>query len=365
MRTRSHPVLAWGLGIIAALLIAATLLPIVASNEWWIRVFDFPRAQFAAALIAAIAGAALLLGWRSRRAILLLATLLVCLIYQAARILPYTPLHSTEAVRVESCAPDNRLSVVIANVLQPNRNAAGLLRLVRAFDPDMVLLLETDAWWAGAMSPLTASYPHRLIDARPNTYGMMLFSRLPLVRPELRYLIEPDIPSIRTGVRLRAGAEVAFFGLHPRPPVPGTDTAQRDAELVLVGREVKREPRPALVAGDMNDVAWSDTSRLFKEVGGLLDPRVGRGLHPTFPASLPLLRWPLDHVFFNDKLALLSFDRLPGFGSDHLPIRTELCLAPGLAPLQPEPQAEPGDSRRVTETIREGVEEEQEEARGE
>lgn len=365
MHVKSHPLLARTLAILAVLLIGATVLPIVASNEWWIRVFDFPRAQVAVALTVAVGAVAFVFGWRSRRAILLLAALVVCLSYQAARILPYTPLHSVEAVRVDRCAPADRLRVVVANVLQSNRDAAGLLALVRASDPDLVLLVETDAWWANVLSPLAAKYPHRLADPRPNTYGMLLFSRLSLVRPELRYLIERDIPSIRTGVRLRSGAEIVFFGLHPRPPVPGIDTAQRDAELVLVGREVKREVRPALVAGDMNDVAWSDTSRLFKEVGGLLDPRVGRGLFPTFPAALPLLRWPLDHVFFNDKLALIGFNRLPGFGSDHLPIRTDLCLAPALAPLQPEPAMEAGDRRRATETIREGREEEREEAAGE
>ena len=360
---RTHPVLAWTVAIVASLLVAATLLPFAVTNEWWIRVFDFPRAQIAAALAIALVAVVLLIGWRRRGALPLIVGLAICLGYQALRILPYTPIYPVEAVRVASCPPGNQLRVMVANVLQTNRNSAGLLRLVAQTDPDVLLLVETDAWWASAVSPLQARYPHRLADARGNTYGMMLFSRLPLVRPELRYLIEDDIPSVRAGIRLRSGAEVAFFGLHPRPPVPGVDTAQRDAELVLVGREVKREARPALVAGDMNDVAWSDTSRLFKEVGGLLDPRVGRGLYPTFPAALPLLRWPLDHVFFNDKLALLGFNRLPDFDSDHLAIRTDLCLAPALAPLQQEPEMEAGDRNRAIETIREGKEEEREDTR--
>lgn len=364
MRLRLLPLRAWIIAIIAAPLVAATLLPVMVSNEWWIRIFDFPRAQIAAALAATIAAAAWLFGWRSRSAILLLAMLLLCLGYQAVRILPYTPLYPVEAVEAKSCPPGNRLRVMVANVLQENRNSAGLIALVREVDPDLVLLVETDAWWAARVAPLATAWPHRLADPRSNKYGMMLFSRLPLVRPELRYLIEDDIPSIRTGVRLRSGEELTFFGLHPRPPIPGVDTAQRDAELVLVGREVKRERRPALVGGDMNDVAWSDTSRLFQAIGGLLDPRIGRGLFPTFPADLPLLRWPLDHVFFNDRLALLGFDRLPGFGSDHLPIRVDLCLAPALASRQREPQTGPGGRRRAKAAIREGEKEEREEEPG-
>lgn len=364
--TRIAPWLRWTARIVGGLLIAATVLPLLVTNEWYIRVFDYPRAQIAAALLVALIGLAALRAWRTRAGIAWLVALGLALGYQLTRIVPYAPGYPVEAVTVARCAPGDTLRVMVANVLQTNRNTAGLLEQVRAADPDLLLLVETDARWARAMAPLDARFPHRIAEPLPNTYGLMLFSKFPLVRPRIRHLIEPDIPSVRAGLRLPSSATIEFFGLHPRPPVPGVDTAQRDAELVLVGREIRREGKPALVAGDMNDVAWSDTSRLFQTTGGLLDPRVGRGLYPTFPATLPpLLRWPLDHVFFNDEIALVDFRRLPSFGSDHLAVVTTVCHSPRAARVQDEPTPDAGDRRRVKRTIAAGVEEEREERREE
>ena len=92
---------------------------------------------------------------------------------------------------------------------------------------------------------------------------------------------------------------------------------------------------PRIVMGDLNDVAWSHTSRLFRKVAGVRDPRVGRGPYPTFPAGLPLLAWPLDHIFVTPHFRLLSIDRLGDIGSDHWPMLFGLCLVS-----DPGPQTE-------------------------
>jgi endonuclease/exonuclease/phosphatase (EEP) superfamily protein YafD len=53
-----------------------------------------------------------------------------------------------------------------------------------------------------------------------------------------------------------------LYGLHPEPPSPSEadSSLPRDAELVMAGREIVQSHRPALVAGDLNDVAWSHTA---------------------------------------------------------------------------------------------------------
>ena len=127
----------------------------------------------------------------------------------------------------------------------------------------------------------------------------------------------------------------------------------RDAELVLIGREVARSGRSAIVAGDLNDVAWSHTSRLFRRISRLLDPRIGRGMFNSFHARHWALRWPLDHVFVSDDFVLESIRRLPAFGSDHFPILIRLAHAAEAAVLQEAPEKDLEDEeeadRKVTE----------------
>jgi endonuclease/exonuclease/phosphatase (EEP) superfamily protein YafD len=119
----------------------------------------------------------------------------------------------------------------------------------------------------------------------------------------------------------------------------------------MVGRAVKEANEPTLVVGDLNDVAWSDTTTLFQKISGLLDPRVGRGMYNTFDANNPLLRWPLDHVFHSNHFKLLKLKRLAAFGSDHFPVYVALSYEPGTTAQQPEPGADRGEREEAEEKI--------------
>jgi endonuclease/exonuclease/phosphatase (EEP) superfamily protein YafD len=122
---------------------------------------------------------------------------------------------------------------------------------------------------------------------------------------------------------------IKFYALHPEPPVPNENpySTDRDAEILLIGKEVTDEKMPLIVAGDLNDVAWSYTSTLFQKVSGLLDPRRGREFYSSFHAKYPIFRWPLDHVFCSGHFRVCKMMRLRAIGSDHFPILIELHLA--------------------------------------
>jgi endonuclease/exonuclease/phosphatase (EEP) superfamily protein YafD len=175
---------------------------------------------------------------------------------------------------------------------------------------------------------------------------MLLFSRLDLVEPRVRFLVQDDVPSIHAGVRLPSGRLFALHCLHPRPPAPqeSDSSTQRDAELLIVGKQIKANPGPVIVMGDLNDVAWSHTSHLFQKISGLLDPRVGRGFYNTFDARHRLVRFPLDHFFHSNDFRLVAFRRLEPFGSDHFPVFIHLSHEPPAK--QEQAQEEPDAAER-------------------
>lgn len=345
----------WVLFILGGLLLLATLLPLLPSDEWWVRIWGFPRAQIAVLLVMVLVAIAAAVRMK-RATVAFLIILAAALVYQVSHIYPYTPLHVVEAVESRSCEAKSRIRLLVANVLIDNRQAQPLVDLVQRVQPDLVLLLETDQWWHRQLASLDSLYEYAVRQPQEDSYGMHLYSRLKLVDPTVQFLLEDYVPSIHTGIELRSGEFIDFYGVHPMPP-PLDDTERRDAELLLVGRLARDAPHPAIVAGDLNDVAWSHTTRLFQETSTLLDPRIGRGLYPTFTADWPLLRWPLDHVFYGDRFTLLSMETMPDIGSDHFPFYIALCHRPENAPLQAEPAPEAEDLRDAGEAIEEGREE--------
>ncbi len=235
-------------------------------------------------------------------------------------------------VEVESATPSAEeltLSLLTANVLMTNKNAAGLLDIVRDNDPDILLTLETDEWWERQLAVLEKDYPHCVKCPLDNLYGMHVYSKLVLHENAIEYLVEDGVPSIHAEIDVGNRVRVRAHFVHPYPPVPEySDSSQeRDAELIVIAKSLQGCEAPIIVAGDLNDVAWSETTRLFRKISGLLDPRVGRGMFNTFNAKHWFMRWPLDHLFHSKHFRLTDIRRLKKFGSDHFALYTELVLS--------------------------------------
>lgn len=345
---------AWVLATLTVIITAGSLWKY---KVWWVRMFDLPRGQtmlfgvLAIILFVAVGAIDAARGWA-------IAFTAIAIAYQARKVFPYTFLAPVMARKGTPRDKQRRLSLLVANVLGPNRDAHLLLRLIERYDPDIILTLESNTWWEQALASVQRTRPHAIKIPLDNLYGMHCFSRLPLHDTIVRYLIEDDVPSIRTSIGLPSGDRITFHGLHPRPPAPGENATaiERDAELLIVAREIEQDPGTVIVAGDLNDVAWSTTSDLFRRTSGLLDPRRGRGFYNTFHAKVPFFRWPLDHIFHSADLALLRLERLPAFGSDHYPMFIELEYAPRRNNGEEDASPSAAEEKEVDERIEEGRE---------
>ena len=223
---------------------------------------------------------------------------------------------------------ERRIRLIVANVYMKNRHFDLMRQIIEEANADIICLLEPDREWQQAMRPLRKAYPEGLECPLNNTCGMLLYSRLPLHDAVTRFLVEDDVPSMKTSVRLRSGQQVNVYCLHPRPPRPTNPSDSRDAELVLVAREMDRDRRPSIVIGDLNDVAWSYTTTLFQRISRTLDPRIGRGMYNSYNADYPLIRYPLDHAFTTHEFTLVELRRLRHAGSDHFPLLADFAYLP-------------------------------------
>lgn len=346
--------------IIAVLVIWLTFWSLIPRNEWWIRGADFPRLQIL--FLGVIAFILLLVWdqpWNLTRKIIFIG-LMAALAYQLKMVLPYTFIWKKQVkhVRKHQLNPDRQISLIISNVLTTNNKYQLLLEQIQKYQPDLVLTLESDRVWQKALSVIEKDYPYRVPVPLDNLYGMHLYSRLELKDTEVKFILSDEIPSIHTTVILRSGQPVQLYCLHPKPPSPteAKDSTLRDAELLIVGDQIKDLDESCIVMGDLNDVAWSRTTRLFQRISGLLDPRVGRHFVNTFHADYPLLRWSLDHIFHSTDFALVRMKRLPHIGSDHFPVYVVLQTGRIFEQVQEELEQTDADEREAHETIKEGIE---------
>ena len=242
MHTAEYVLLAYTL-----IVTIASFLNFVRLDYWWIRMWDFPHLQLTVlATIGLISWFVVnhsLTGYYSLVPVGLLATL--C--YQGWLIYPFTPLHRKQVARVANRSgndesADSTVRLLVANVLMDNAQMSHVQDLVDKHNPDVILLLETNKKWQDALAPIADKYPHQVLHPLENTYGMLLYSRLPIRHYELRFLIQDDIPSVYAQLELPSSQIINFYGVHPMPPSPTEHyrSTERDAELLLVGKEARK-----------------------------------------------------------------------------------------------------------------------------
>lgn len=320
--------------LISCLLIVIALLSTLYNNTsiWWIKITNFPRQQL---LVLGCICLLLLLFFIKKKTLftqILAFALVLSVVIHSWFLVPYTPLFNTEVqfYKHKLVNPEDKLALFIANVYMKNRNADALLNTINNANPDIIFLVETNQWWQQAMKPLRDTYTYAVEYPLDNTYGLLLYSKYRLIDPKVLFLEKPTVPSVHTKVEMPNKRIFMFHGVHPVPPVPSDlypdNIGQAAGELSTLAQLIKQEKQPSIVAGDFNDVAWSETSKLFRKNSELKDVRSGRRPYNSFNANSFIFRWPLDHIFTTAQFNLLSIARLDKFDSDHFPIFVKLVL---------------------------------------
>ncbi len=205
------------------------------------RVFDYPRVQKLVLVVGMIAAWWAVADHGGLLDRVMLGLLVASAVYLVKVIVPYTPLGRRMVRRVEPEAGEKPLTLLVCNVLQTNRDHGRLGQLIAQRSPEVVVLLETDEHWQQGIRSAVSDYPYRVEVPQANTYGMLLYSRLPIVHRAVNRLVDPEVPSIIADVEYRRVYACACTSFIPTPPVPqeSETSTERDAEVLLVGRMAK------------------------------------------------------------------------------------------------------------------------------
>lgn len=311
----------------AVLLAVLSYLPLVPNQHWIFRLWDFPRIQIGLFQLLVLILWPIFLDFKFDLYSLVFCTTIFTFLYNFNKVRHHTFIARKETASCE-IIDDHHLSVISANVLQENNNFEEFVNIIKKQQPDIFLTMESNQQWEDHLNELETNYPNTVKCPLDNLYGMHLYSKLELKDTELRFLVQDDIPSIRTKVELPCGKLIELFCAHPEPPSPteSETSAERDFELMLIAREIVKSEFPVLTIGDFNDVTWSRNVKRFKKATKLKDPRIGRGFFSTYNAKYKLLRFPIDHIYLSDHFGLDYLKRMPYYGSDHFAMNYSLCL---------------------------------------
>ena len=219
--------------------------------------------------------------------------------------------------------PGPGVTVVTANVLARNPDAAPLLAYLAAADPDVICLQEVDARWAADLAPLHASHPHRLTVPRPDNFGMAVYSRFPGTLEELDC---DGLPLIRAVLDTPAGP-LTVLNAHAVPPLRPAHLARRNRQMTRLA-DLAAAGGPALACGDLNCTPFSPFFGDLLDRGALHDSRGGGRDPPSWRTANPLFALPIDHLLPGGGARLVGLQAGPDVGSDHRPLFGRVYLPP-------------------------------------
>jgi endonuclease/exonuclease/phosphatase (EEP) superfamily protein YafD len=241
---------------------------------------------------------------------------------------PYLPgLISTPAL-----AATMPVSLIAMNLLYRRQDTAATRAYLERQDADLLILSEITPRWREQLRQLEGTYPYFVIRARPNPWGMALYSKYPLQSVEDLDLGDDRSSHLRALVQLPVGlAEV--YAVHLASPPSPRRARQRNTQLRrLAERVAASDPGvPKIVAGDFNSTPFSPYFQDLLRAAGLRDGRRPFGLQATWP-MWPLPLWiPIDHCLVSHDVTVTRVATGPATGSDHLPVECSFSLAPGVS----------------------------------
>ena len=217
------------------------------------------------------------------------------------------------------------VSILLSNVLTSNQDFPALFEYIAKVSPDIVVLQEIDSLWAEHLRSLAADYPFQLIEPRNDNFGIALLSRIAPKQATTISLGSAGLPSIWAEFSMPS-VNFTLLATHPLPPINTQYYQYRNEQLQAAAEHLSMQRGPKILVGDLNITPFSSEYRDLESSTGLTNTRYGFGYLATWPAGLPVLQIPIDHVLVSDEINVVNVNVGPDIGSDHLPILAKLVF---------------------------------------
>ena len=236
---------------------------------------------------------------------------------------------------VRTSAAGGGLKVMTANLFVDNaEDPAVFVDLLRREKPDIVVLQEATAAWAQAISA-SKLYPHESSTENLEDEDMKVFSTLPIHSETALKRAFTEDHAHKQPLRLELdlnGRPLFLYAFHPETPRRLWQWRDRNAYLAAAADAIRGdlEKAPVVVAGDWNTPTWSPFFRGFLKQAGLTST-AGGWLQPVTRFSMKLdaiayIGASIDHIAVSPDILLRTRQVGPYFGSNHLPVITELTM---------------------------------------
>lgn len=221
--------------------------------------------------------------------------------------------------------------MLFANVLWSNRSYAMVRRLIHETQPDFMIFSEVTKGLLESLRDLRAEYTLSKAVLRRGGFGILLVSRVPVEHAEAVRIGRVGLPSLIARLELQ-GHQLTVIGTHPLSPMTPRRLRMRNQQLEQVAEFVRQRSGPLMLVGDLNTTSWSPVFQDVLRATQLRDSRVGFGLQPSWPVSLPFLRIPIDHCLVSPEIVVRRRRLGPPIGSDHYPVLVDFSIKTGSDP---------------------------------
>lgn len=227
--------------------------------------------------------------------------------------------------------------VYSANLWIRNSDVEAMRRSIEAADPDVIMLIEMGPTTREQLDGLLAGYPYR---SDPSVQGELLNRAIIAARfPITEFGRRPDgLHAVMVRGETPLGP-MNFIVTHLTRPWPFEAQEGQLTQTRALTERVASISGPVVIAGDFNSVTTGRIGRMIRDDMAL---NAAPGWPGTWPSALPgPARITIDQVYVTHDLAVRDRRLGPRNGSDHMPVITEI----GLAPVQvtETPSSDPAD----------------------